>query len=56
MRVSRKCSYNFSQKIGYRNLILFVYVGKVEIPEKMQNEVSMTIYMGRMTIQRKIQK
>ena len=46
---------NFRKK-GYSSIIPFVYEGKDKIHKYMQYEVSMTVCMGRATIQRKVPK
>ena len=42
--------------MGYSGIIPFVYVGKDEMRQYMQYEVSMTVYVGRITNQRKVPK
>ena len=44
------------QKIGYGDIISFVYVGKEAIHKYMLHEVPMTVYMGRIANQRKVLK
>ena len=44
------------QKISYSAIIPFVYVGKEEILKYMSYEVSMTVFLGRIANQRKVQK
>ena len=43
-------------KIGYSGIIPFMYVGEEEIHKYMQYKVSMTVYMGRISNQRKVPK
>ena len=51
----KKMLINF-RKRGYSGIIPFVYEGKEEIHKYMQYEVSVTVCMGRTTIQRKVPK
>ena len=50
-----KILINFRKK-GYCGIIPFVYEGKEEIHKYMQYEVSMTVCVGWITNQRKVQK
>ena len=52
--ILRKWS-SISEK-GYSGIIPFVYEGKDLIHKYMQYEVSITVYMGRIAIQRKVPK
>ena len=41
---------------GYTSIISFVYIGKEEIHEYVQYEISITIYMGRIENQKGVPK
>ena len=51
----KKLLINFRKK-GYSGIIPFVYEDKEEIHKYVQYEVSVTVYMGRTTNQRKVPK
>ena len=51
-----KKMFTNSRKKGCIGIIPFVYEGKEEIHKYMQYQVSMTVWMGRTTNQRKVPK